>query len=75
MPTIKSRLDISSPVFAANVQQMQAVVAELYAHTAKVADGVGKDANAKHTARGKLLPRDRVKALLDPGSPFLEFSP
>ena len=75
MPTIKSRLDTSSPVFAANVEQMQAVVAELYAHTAKVADGGGKDANAKHTARGKLLPRDRVKALLDPGSPFLEFSP
>ena len=75
MPTIKSRLDTSSPAFSANAEQMRAVVAELYEHTAKVADGGGKDANAKHTARGKLLPRDRVKALLDPGSPFLEFSP
>ena len=75
MPTIKSRLDTSSPAFSANAEQMRAVVAELYAHTAKVADGGGKDANAKHTARDKLLPRDRVKALLDPGSPFLEFSP
>ena len=75
MPTIKSRLDTSSPAFAANAEQMHAVVAELYAHTAKVAEGGGKEANAKHVARGKLLPRDRVKALLDPGSPFLEFSP
>ena len=75
MPTIKSKLDTNSPAFAANAEQMRAVVAELHAHTEKVADGGGKGANAKHTARGKLLPRDRVKALLDPGSPFLEFSP
>ena len=75
MPTIKSRLDTSSPAFTANAEQMRTVVAELYAHTAKVSEGGGKDANAKHAARGKLLPRDRVKALLDPGSPFLEFSP
>ena len=75
MPQLKSKLDPLSPSFAANAEQMRTVVAELYAHTAKVADGGGKDANAKHTARGKLLPRDRVKALLDPGSPFLEFSP
>ncbi|MBL8525434.1 MAG: methylcrotonoyl-CoA carboxylase [Betaproteobacteria bacterium] len=75
MPSLKSKLDTSSPAFAANAEQMRAVVAELHSHTAKVAEGGGKDANAKHTARGKLLPRDRVKALLDPGSPFLEFSP
>ncbi len=75
MPTIKSRLDTSSPGFVANAEQMRAVVAELHEHSAKVSEGGGKDANAKHTARGKLLPRDRVKALLDPGSPFLEFSP
>ena len=75
MPSIKSKLDTSSPGFKANAGQMRAVVAELHAHSAKVSDGGGKDANAKHTARGKLLPRDRVKALLDPGSPFLEFSP
>ena len=74
MPTIKSKLDTSSPGFVANAEQMRAVVAELHAHSAKVSEGGGKDANAKHTARGKLLPRDRVKALLDPGSPFLEFS-
>ena len=74
MPHIKTRLDTASPAFAANAEQMRAVVAELHAHTAKVAEGGGKETNAKHVARGKLLPRDRVKALLDPGSPFLEFS-
>ncbi len=75
MPTLKSKLDIQSPAFAANADQMRAVVAELHANTERVAQGGGPDANAKHTARGKLLPRDRVKALLDPGSPFLELSP
>ncbi|MEQ1519483.1 MAG: carboxyl transferase domain-containing protein, partial [Usitatibacteraceae bacterium] len=75
MPTIKSKLDTSAPAFTANAEQMRAVVAELHAHSAKVAEGGGAEANAKHTARGKLLPRDRVKALLDAGSPFLEFSP
>ena len=74
MPHIKTRLDTTSPAFVANAEQMRAVVAELHAHTARVAEGGGKEANAKHAARGKLLPRDRVKALLDPGSPFLEFS-
>ena len=74
MPHIKTRLDTASPAFAANAEQMRAVVAELHAHTARVAEGGGKETNAKHVARGKLLPRDRVKALLDPGSPFLEFS-
>ena len=75
MPTINTKLDITSPTFAANAEQMRAVVAELHAHSAKAAEGGGKEANAKHAARGKLLPRDRVKALLDSGSPFLEFSP
>ena len=75
MAQLKSKLDTTSAAFAANAAQMRTVVAELHARSAKVADGGGKDANAKHTGRGKLLPRDRVKALLDPGSPFLEFSP
>ena len=75
MPSIKSKLDTSSPAFAANAEQMRAVVTELHSHTARVAEGGGKETNAKHVARGKLLPRDRVKALLDAGSPFLEFSP
>jgi 3-methylcrotonyl-CoA carboxylase beta subunit len=75
MPRLKSKLDTASPAFVANAEQMRAVVGELHAHTAKVAEGGGRETNAKHVARGKLLPRDRVKALLDPGSPFLELSP
>ncbi len=75
MPQLKSKLDTLSPAFAANAAQMRSLVDELHANTARVAEGGGADANAKHTARGKLLPRDRVKALLDQGAPFLEFSP
>jgi 3-methylcrotonyl-CoA carboxylase beta subunit len=49
-------------------------VEDLRAQVARVAEGGGAAAQAKHTARGKLLPRERVRALLDPGTPFLEFS-
>ena len=75
MPQLKSKLDTASPAFTANAAQMRSLVDELHANTAKVAQGGGTEANAKHTSRGKLLPRDRVKALLDQGAPFLEFSP
>jgi 3-methylcrotonyl-CoA carboxylase beta subunit len=54
---------------------MRTLVNELVARSQLVAQGGGVEANAKHAARGKLLPRDRVAALLDPGSPFLELSP
>jgi len=74
MPQINSRIDTGSPAFKANAAQMRAVVDELIARSALVAQGGGVEANAKHVARGKLLPRDRVAALLDPGSPFLELS-
>ena len=44
------------------------------APVARIREGGGAKANERHVARGKLLPRDRVRALLDPGSPFLELS-
>ncbi len=75
MPQIKSKIDTLSPAFLANQTHLRSMVTTLQAHTAIAAQGGGEAANAKHTARGKLLPRDRVKALLDPGSPFLELSP
>ena len=75
MPQLKTKLDTASPAFTANASHMRGLVDELRANTEKVAQGGGADANAKHVARGKLLPRDRVKALLDQGAPFLEFSP
>jgi len=74
MPQLKSKLDPLSPAFTTNAAHMRALVDELNNRTNKIAEGGGAEANAKHTARGKLLPRDRVKALLDQGSPFLEFS-
>jgi 3-methylcrotonyl-CoA carboxylase beta subunit len=69
-----SRLNTSSDDFAANAAAMRALVDDLKAQVAKVSQGGGESARQKHTARGKLLPRERVNALLDPGTPFLEFS-
>ena len=74
MPVIRTRLDPGSPAFEANAAHHRALAAELRAQVAEVAEGGGADAQKKHTARGKLLPRDRVRALLDPGTPFLELS-
>jgi 3-methylcrotonyl-CoA carboxylase beta subunit len=75
MPALESTLDTRSETFAQNRAAMSALVADLRAKIAAIEQGGGDAARAKHTARGKLLPRDRVRALLDPGSPFLEFSP
>jgi 3-methylcrotonyl-CoA carboxylase beta subunit len=74
MPVIESSLDPRDPIFARNREAMAALVADLYARVAAIEQGGGEAARAKHEARGKLLPRERVRALLDPGSPFLEFS-
>ncbi len=74
MPRIKSRLDTSSAAFAENAAHHRALAEDLRGQVARVAEGGGPEAQKKHTARGKLLPRDRVRALLDPGSPFLELS-
>ena len=54
---------------------MSELAAELRAHLERVSLGGGADARRRHEARGKLLPRERVRTLLDPGAPFLELSP
>ena len=74
MPSLKSQIDRQSPDFRDNTASLQAQVADLDAKLERIAQGGGEKARAKHTARDKLLPRERVSALLDPGSPFLEFS-
>ncbi|HEV2218917.1 MAG TPA: carboxyl transferase domain-containing protein, partial [Casimicrobiaceae bacterium] len=74
MPTIESKLSPRDPTFAANRDAMLALCADLRARIAAVEQGGGDAARARHVARGKLLPRERVRALLDPGSPFLELS-
>jgi 3-methylcrotonyl-CoA carboxylase beta subunit len=74
MPVLESRLNSRSAEFTANASAMQALVDDLRAHCEKLALGGGEEARKKHTGRGKLLPRERVNQLLDPGTPFLEFS-
>ena len=74
MPVIKTSLDPHSPAFRANAQAMRAQVDDLAARVAEIRKGGGEETRKKHLARGKLLPRDRVRTLLDPGAPFLEFS-
>ncbi|MFM1989999.1 MAG: hypothetical protein RJA99_2956 [Pseudomonadota bacterium] len=75
MHPIQTQLDVRSDAFQANARAMEALVADLKAKLAQAAAGGGEAARAKHVARGKLLPRERVDGLLDPGTPFLEFSP
>jgi 3-methylcrotonyl-CoA carboxylase beta subunit len=74
VPAIDSRLDTRDPAFAANAQLMDSLVADLRAKVDQIKQGGGEAARNKHTARGKLLPRDRVRMLCDPGTPFLELS-
>ncbi len=75
MPRIASTTDIHSPEFAANAAAMRQLCEELDQRRAQAAQGGPPRSRERHIARGKLLPRDRVMALIDPGSPFLEFSP
>ncbi len=75
MPVLSTTLDPRSTDFAANAAAMRAVVEDLRLHLERIAQGGGEAARAKHLARGKLLPRDRVQMLLDPGTPFLEVAP
>ncbi|HEV8096947.1 MAG TPA: carboxyl transferase domain-containing protein [Burkholderiales bacterium] len=72
MPVIRSQLNPRAEEFRTNAARMRTLVEDLRDKVAKVALGGDEAARAKHTARGKLLPRERVRTLLDPGSPFLE---
>ncbi len=74
MAAFKSSLDPRSDSFRANAKGMKALADDLKKHLAAIAKGGGEEARKKHLARGKLLPRERIRLLLDPGSPFLEFS-
>jgi len=72
MPVIETALDTRSPEFRANTEAMAALVADLRRIADQIRQGGGEAARARHLSRGKLLPRDRVRALIDPVSPFLE---
>lgn len=74
MRPMKSSISINSEEFSNNAEVMVELVTELRAKIKKIKLGGGEKARDKHTARGKLLPRDRIQQLLDDGSPFLELS-
>ncbi|MEU4653696.1 carboxyl transferase domain-containing protein [Streptomyces sp. NPDC023723] len=74
-PELTSAADPASEVFQANDAAQRALVEELRSKLAAARLGGGERARARHTARGKLLPRERVDRLLDAGSPFLELAP
>jgi 3-methylcrotonyl-CoA carboxylase beta subunit len=75
MPTLESRLNPRSEDFRRNADAMRVLVEDLNARLERIAQGGGEAARAKHLGRGKLLPRERVEMLLDPGTPFLEIAP
>jgi 3-methylcrotonyl-CoA carboxylase beta subunit len=74
MTVLKSTISTRSAEFRENQAAMAALVADLEAKVEEVKQGGGAQARDKHLARGKLLPRERVRTLLDEGSPFLELS-
>ena len=74
MMALESVLDPRSEAFRANAAAMQALVDDLRAKAAVIALGGNQVSRDRHVGRGKLLPRDRIAALLDPGTPFLELS-
>jgi 3-methylcrotonyl-CoA carboxylase beta subunit len=74
MPKLETSINTASEEFAANRTAMRALVADLQEKRAAAAAGGPERLRERHVARGKLLPRDRVMRLIDPGSPFLELS-
>jgi len=74
MPKITSKINPDSPAFRDNREAMDALIADLREKVGKIAQGGSERSRERHIGRGKLLPRERVERLLDPGTPFLELS-
>jgi len=72
MPILKSTINSRSADFVGNANYMQEQVDDLYTLVEKIKQSGGAERQAKHKAKGKLLARERIEYLLDPGSPFLE---
>ena len=72
MSVLRSEINARSAEFKSNSERMVALVEELKEKVALVSLGGDAEARERHLKRGKLLPRERVRSLLDPGSPFLE---
>lgn len=74
MATIQSKINTRSQEFIDKSNAMQTLVDQLNENLALVKQGGGEVSQQRHLSRGKMLPRDRINALLDSGSPFLELS-
>src|SRR6266568_5460680 len=74
MPALTTALDRRSDAFRANEAAMRALVADLRDKSAAIGEGGDEASRKRHQGRGKLLARERVRLLIDPGSPFLELS-
>jgi 3-methylcrotonyl-CoA carboxylase beta subunit len=75
MTDVETTVDIESREFADNTEAMKGLVADLRAKLDVAMQGGSEEARARHVTRGKLLARERIDLLLDPGTPFLELSP
>ncbi len=75
MTRLQTQMPLTGPAAETNAQEWQALTEQMAALHADAALGGGEAARQRHLDRGKMLPRDRVMALLDPGAPFLELSP
>ena len=75
MSVLEAKVNPRSEEFKVNAAAMRALVDDLNVQLARMTEGGGAEARAKHVARGKLLPRERVERLLDPDTPFLEIAP
>ncbi len=74
MTVLETSIDPHDPGYKANAEAMAALVADLRTKVAAIETGGSEAARERHKGRGKMLPRERVAALIDPGSPFLELS-
>src|SRR5918995_1850304 len=74
MTILKTGIDTRESSFADNADAMRGLVADLRDKVSEVKQGGGARARDRHLSRGKLLPRERVRTLLDPGTPYLELS-
>ncbi len=74
MSVLHTNVNLRGEEAKANTQAMTDLMRDLEEKVAVVKQGGGERARERHVGRGKLLPRDRVRTLVDPGAPFLEFS-
>jgi acetyl-CoA carboxylase carboxyltransferase component len=75
MKRLKSRVDTASAAYRENARRNREIAAELAGLLGTVREGGGEKARARHLEQGKLMARERIERLLDPGAPFLELSP